>query len=172
MELTADEIIERYAKKCGHCNRNTLLPHEYEWSCLSCGFNLIKIKHELSKIQRKGINFINRIKYSEQRIFCVCVGVYKIHEGDDYDKLYEVLSTLRNKKIKINNVLIENYKDMLEDLDFEQDYWSKTAEVIYKIGHDTFRLMKGLSYYDRSYYDNINYYDLMGSICTIIRVLI
>ena len=29
--------------------------------------------------------------------------VYKIYEGDDYDKIYEVLSRLKNKKLKINN---------------------------------------------------------------------
>ena len=60
MELTEDEIIQKYGKRCGHCNRNTLLPYEYERSCLSCGFNLIKRKHELSGIQRKKINFTNR----------------------------------------------------------------------------------------------------------------
>ena len=53
MELTEDEIIEKYGKKCLHCNRNCLLPYEYEWTCLSCGFNVIKRKHELSKIQKK-----------------------------------------------------------------------------------------------------------------------
>ena len=30
-----------------------LLPYEYEFTCISCGFNVIKRKHELSKIQRK-----------------------------------------------------------------------------------------------------------------------
>ena len=28
--LSEDEIIQKYGKKCGHCNRNTLLPSEYE----------------------------------------------------------------------------------------------------------------------------------------------
>ena len=32
MELTEDEIIQKYGKRCGHCNRNTLLPYEYEWT--------------------------------------------------------------------------------------------------------------------------------------------
>ena len=50
MELTEDKIIEKYAKQCGHCKRNTLLPYEYEWCCFSCGYNLTKRKHELSKI--------------------------------------------------------------------------------------------------------------------------
>ena len=53
---------------------------------------------------------------------------------------------------------------MLENPDFGQDYYSRTAEGIYKIGHDSVRLMKWLAYYDRSYYENINCYDLMGSL--------
>ena len=110
MELTEDEILQKYAKNCGHCNRNTLLPYEYERTCFSCGYNVNKRKHELSKIQRKKINFINRLKYAEQKISCICVDVYKIYEGDDYDKIYEVLSTLKNKKLKINNILIEKKK--------------------------------------------------------------
>ena len=40
---------------------------------------------------------------------------------------------------------------MLENLDFEQDYWSRTAIGVYKIGHDSIRIMKLVAYYDRSY---------------------
>ena len=57
MELTEDEIIQKYAKKCLHCNRNTLLPYKYEWTCFSCDYNVNKRKHELSKIQRKKNKF-------------------------------------------------------------------------------------------------------------------
>ena len=39
--LSDDETIEKYAKQCKHCLQNTILPYEYEWSCISCGFNLI-----------------------------------------------------------------------------------------------------------------------------------
>ena len=53
---------------------------------------------------------------------------------------------------------------MLENPNFEQDYHSRTAIDIYEIGQDSIRLMKRLAYYDRSYYENINYYDLMGSV--------
>ena len=80
-----------------------------------------KRKHELSKIQRKKINFINRLKYAEQKIFCICIDVYKTYEGNEYDEIYIVLSTLKNKKLKINNILIENYKDMIINHDFEQN---------------------------------------------------
>ena len=67
------------------------LPYEYEKSCVSCGFNLMKRKHELSKRQRKKI--INRLKYAEQKKFCICIEVYQIHESHDYDEKFEVLST-------------------------------------------------------------------------------
>ena len=101
MELTEDEIIQKYAKNCGHCDRNTLLPYEYEWTCFSCNYIVSKRKHELSKIQRKKINFINRLKYAEVKIFCICIDLYKIYEGDKYNQIYKILSTLKNKKLKM-----------------------------------------------------------------------
>ena len=165
MNLSEDAIIQKYAKNCGHCNRNTSLEYEYEFTCFVCGYNVNKRKHELSKIQRKKINFLNRLKYAEVKIFSICLDVYKTYEGDDFDEIYKVLSTLKNKKLKINNILIEKYKNMLENFDFEQTHCSRTAEGFYKNGHDCIRLMKFICYYDRSYYENINYYDLMGSLC-------
>ena len=164
MELTEDEIFEKYAKRCGHCNRNTLLPCEYDLTCFSCGFCVSKRKHKLSKIHWKKINFINRLKYAEAKIFSISVDVYKVYEGDDFDEIYKILSTLKNKKMKINNTLTDIYKDMLLNPNFEQNFWSRTATGIYKIGHDSIRLMKWICYYDRSYHENINYYDLMGSV--------
>ena len=65
MKLTGDEIVGKYGKQCRYCNRITLLPYEYEWTCISCGYNANKRKHELSKIQRKKIKFINKLKYAE-----------------------------------------------------------------------------------------------------------
>ena len=112
------------------------------------------------------------MKYAEVKIFCICIDVYKIYEGDDYDEIYKVLSTLKNKKLKINNTFIEKYNDMRKNPDFEQNYWSRTSTGIYKIGHDSIRLMKWICYYDRSFYENINYYDLMGSICKYLITLI
>ena len=142
MNLSEDEIIQKDAKNCGHCNRITLLPYEYEFTCIACGYNVNKRKHELSKIQRKKISFINRLKYAESKIFSICVGLYKIDEGDDYDEIYKVLSILKNKKLKINNTLIVIYKDMLKNPNFEQNKNSLTSTGIYKIGHDSIRLMK------------------------------
>ena len=72
-----------------------------------CGYNVIKRKHELSKIQRKRIYFINRLEYAELKIFCICVGVYRSYEGNGYNKIYEILSTLKNKNLKMNKILIE-----------------------------------------------------------------
>ena len=53
---------------------------------------------------------------------------------------------------------------MLLNPNFGQSYWSRTAKGIYKTGHDSFRLMKFICFYDRSFYENINYYDFMASI--------
>ena len=39
--------------------------------------------------------------------FFVFVDVYKLYEGNDYLKTYDVLSTL--KKLKTNDILIEQY---------------------------------------------------------------
>ena len=77
--------------------------------------------------------------------------VYKIYEGSDFDKIYEVLSKLKNKKLKLNNILNEKYKNMLENREFEQEYWSRKATGIYKIGQAIIRIMKWLAYYDRSF---------------------
>ena len=144
MNLSEDQIIENYGENCRNFNRNTLLPYEYEFTCFSCGYNVNKQKHDLSEIQRKKINFINRLKYAEQKTFCFCVDVYKVYEGDDCDKLNQVLSTLKNKNLKISEILSEKYKNMLKNPDFEQDHWSRTAIGIYKIGPDSIRLLKWL----------------------------
>ena len=95
MELTEGEIIRKYGKHCGHCNRDTFLPYEFEFTCFSCGYNVNKRKHELSKIQRKKTNFNNRLNYAEVKNFSTCVDVYKICEGDGSDKIYKVLSTIK-----------------------------------------------------------------------------
>ena len=57
MELTQDEVIQKYGKNWGHCNRNTLLPYEYEFTCFLRGYNVIKRKHGLSELQRKKNKF-------------------------------------------------------------------------------------------------------------------
>ena len=164
MELTEDEIIQKYGKNCCHCNRNTLLPYEYEWSCVSCGFNLIKRKHELSKKQRKKF-FNNRMKYAEVKILSICVDVYKIYESDEYIRIYTVLSTLKSKKLNINNTIIEINENTLENPDFEQNTYSLTSSGVNKIAQDSKRIMKWICFYDRYYYENIKYCDLLGSVC-------
>ena len=105
-----------------HMNMNILASH--------VDITSINEKNELSKIQRKKINFINRLKYAEQKIFCICIDSYKIYEGNDYDQIYKVLSILKNKKLKINNKLIEIYKELLLNPNFEQNKYSLTSKGI------------------------------------------
>ena len=73
MELSEDQIIEKYSKKWGHCNQNLFLPYECEQSCSLCNYNAIKRKNELSRKSRKKINFTNRLNYGEQKnVFRLC----------------------------------------------------------------------------------------------------
>ena len=82
------------------------------------------------------------MRYAEVKISSVYVDVYKLYECDDSNEIYKVLSTLENKKLKLNIILIEKYKNLLENSDFEQNYWSRTSQGNYIIGHDSIRLMK------------------------------
>ena len=44
MDLTEDQIIQKYAAKRLSCSCNTLLPYSYEWTCISSNYNVIKQK--------------------------------------------------------------------------------------------------------------------------------
>ena len=46
----------------GVVEKNTLPPYEYEFTCIVCGFNLMKRKRELSKNQRKKNKFYQSIE--------------------------------------------------------------------------------------------------------------
>ena len=56
MELAEDELNKKCDNNCGYCSRNNPLPYEYERNCVSCGYNVNKRKHELTKIQGKEQN--------------------------------------------------------------------------------------------------------------------
>ena len=79
------------------CTRNMLLPYEYKWSCVLCGYNVIRPKHDFRKIFKEKTNFINRLKYAKLKIFCICLDEYRLFEGDIKDKLSEGVSELQKK---------------------------------------------------------------------------
>ena len=47
------------------------------------------------EFKEKNLNFLNRLKYAEHKMFCICKDVYKIYHGNHHEKIYEVLSTRR-----------------------------------------------------------------------------
>ena len=53
---------------------------------------------------------------------------------------------------------------MSKNFDSAQNYYSTAVTSKQKIGHDSIRKMKCLACFNKSYYENINYFDLMGSI--------
>ena len=60
------------------------------------------------------MNFINRKKNEQSKIFCFYINAYKICEIDESDKMYEASSELEKNESKIISILIEKYKDMNE----------------------------------------------------------
>ena len=99
--MTEDQVYEKDAKHCDHCKRNCLLPYEYEWTCISCVYNVIERKHQLTYLKfKEKINFINRLKNAEHKILSICTDVYILYKGKDYDKIYEALSTFKNENLK------------------------------------------------------------------------
>ena len=54
----------------------------------------------------------------------------EIYDGNDFNKIYEALSKLKSKKLKINIILKEKHKSMKDYPNFEQNYNSKTAKGI------------------------------------------
>ena len=52
MEIHDAQILEIYAKQCGHCLRSAFLPYDNERTSITCGYNAIKWKKELTKVQR------------------------------------------------------------------------------------------------------------------------
>ena len=79
----------------------------------------------------------------------------KNFEGNDFDKIHEALSKLKKRKLKIKKILIEKYKNMSENLNFEQNYYPETAESIYKNGQHSIKILKWLALYDH-HYEKIN----------------
>ena len=65
--MTKDQNIEKYVTQCMQYARKTSLPKEYDWRCVACGYNVIKRKSQLTKIQQKEISFANRLKYAGKR---------------------------------------------------------------------------------------------------------
>ena len=139
MILGEDQILQKYAKKCLSCDRNGLLPYQYEWSCYFCNYNIMKQNHELTLTQRKRLTFSSRLKNAEKKSNCICFDVMQIYDGEDYEKILDALSRLKSKEINIKKELIDIYKNMPSE--FQQTEFSKSAKGIYKIIYECNRFM-------------------------------
>ena len=58
----------------------------------------------------------------------------------------------------------------MENPNLEQNYWSRTAEGAYRIGHNSIQFLK-ICYDDRSYQENIVYYNKMESVLKYLNFL-
>ena len=70
---------------------------------------LLKTEKMTEKSFRKKINFIIRLKFAQHKLFCISVNVYKIHEGDEFEEFFEVLSKFQKKKLKFQTKFVEKH---------------------------------------------------------------
>ena len=63
----------------------TLLPYEYEITCISCGYTVMKRKQWICKIQRKKVVFIRRLERAQHNFFCKFCNIYNLYGGNDFD---------------------------------------------------------------------------------------
>ena len=156
--------MKKYDKLLIHCLQNTFLPFEYEWTCNSCGYN-VNNKNSTHKNTAKKRQILLPKKNMLNGKKFICIDVYLLYEDDDFQIFFEKLSELKGNKLKIKDELTEKYKNVSEFPNFGQEYYSKTAKGIYKIGVDSIKLGKWVVCYDKQY-ENINNVDLMASILT------
>ena len=112
---------------CKRCNRNFLLEYEYEFVCYICGYNVIKTKNQLTKIQKKkNTNFLNRLTYAEPKITAICMevtslllqnNINSLVDSINYDILGAALTHLKQKKLKIIDSILKNFDDMPDDFE-------------------------------------------------------
>ena len=76
MNITEDLNNQKHDKLRSCCRRVTLLPIEYEFTCIACGYNVIEQKNQLSKDSLENLNIINKTNYAEHKIFCFFL-IYK-----------------------------------------------------------------------------------------------
>ena len=81
-------------------------------------------------------------------------------------KTFEVSSRLKNKKLNIENELVENYEKLAGT--FEQNHFSPTAKTIYRIGPDGIRLRNWVAYFDVQY-EKIKFFVLMQVLCLLLK---
>ena len=88
--MTEGEHVEKYATKCRHCTQNTSLLYEDEWICVACGCNHVKKGKNVCETSENKINFINRFKNPEEKIFLISTDVNKKYEGEVFNELPKV----------------------------------------------------------------------------------
>ena len=66
MELVEDEILQKNGNYCLENAQCSLLPYEYEHTCIARDYNVIIQK----KQTYKKLNFIKRLIFARQKLIC------------------------------------------------------------------------------------------------------
>ena len=80
-------------------------------------------------------------------------------QTNNIDVLAVVLTHLEQKKLNVLEEILKKFDDMLDD--FETNALMRNVEGIHKAGDFCLRMMKWLV--SARFYENVNYYDLIGT---------
>ena len=83
----------------------------------------------------------------------------------DYDLLAAALTFIKQKKLNIIDSILEKFYDIPEE--FETNDLVRKSEGIQKAGNYALRMMRWLV--SNKYYENINYFDLIGTALTFMK---
>ena len=93
MKKTEDENIEKYGKQFTFCMQNTYHMNK-SGNVFHLDIMLRNRRKELTKFQRRQLNFIYRSEYAENLIICIGFDADRLCNGDNTDKLTECLTTV------------------------------------------------------------------------------
>ena len=77
-------------------------------------------------------NFLNRIKHADHKNFCIQTDVFKYYKGENYDEIYEALSKLKKKKLKITISYSKNIKIRKKNLILNRIIFQEQLNVYIK----------------------------------------
>ena len=65
---------------------------------LAFHLDITKLNENTNSLELNEKKFIIGLKFAELKILCICIDVSKVYEGNEFDKIYEFLSTIKDKK--------------------------------------------------------------------------
>ena len=106
------------------------------------------------------MNFVNRLKHAQHKTFCNCIHISNFFEGDDLENMVVCLTSVKNRKLYIKNVLIGKKQKLLKKFWLRTSFLFKTTKSVHQIELNSARSLKWTGCYDKYFEKKI--FDLLG----------